>query len=63
MSLFHRHKWKVTAIRHAEAIMMVGLTPGQPYNGPVTHVLSVCECGAVREEALRGKWTLEELRG
>jgi hypothetical protein len=60
MMFWHRHKWKVAGAQLLQRITRHA-TLGE-MKSPITEVLEICECGALRTLTLDGSWTLEQLQ-
>ena len=64
LSRRHRHQWKAISAYCDGLLHYMDGGEGQPYGMYVcTNVVSRCECGELRQQAMPGKHTLESLQG
>jgi hypothetical protein len=57
---WHRHKWKVTGAQHLDRVTR-HVVLGE-IKSPITEVLELCDCGALRTLTVDGHWSIEQLQ-
>lgn len=60
MNWFHRHRYTITGAHQMERVHRKK-DLGEVHT-PITEVLMVCSCGAVKTLELDGSWTLSQLQ-